>query len=222
MTAELTIRSVRDVGSYQIVTDSHGVEYATRNVLHVSLAKQYQKEQCAVRLSSNAGGRWRNLNGIQRQQSICAWCNKVVRQGFEPATHGMCADCEARELRGEQWSPENIAAPSVAETERALEPPVRQLRDERSNPGARYLVMSPRYGALEKNPALGTMSWCHDGKFATPMLKEKAEWFAEILRAREVERAFHAPDALVRPDPFKRDKQDIGIAFVDYTEWWKD
>jgi predicted RNA-binding Zn-ribbon protein involved in translation (DUF1610 family) len=30
---------------------------------------------------------------IDAQQRICAWCNKVIREGTEPATHGMCPKC---------------------------------------------------------------------------------------------------------------------------------
>jgi len=30
---------------------------------------------------------------INAQQRICAWCNKVMREGTKPATHGMCPKC---------------------------------------------------------------------------------------------------------------------------------
>ena len=30
---------------------------------------------------------------LKAQQRVCAWCNKVMREGTKPATHGMCPKC---------------------------------------------------------------------------------------------------------------------------------
>jgi len=27
---------------------------------------------------------------------VCAWCGKVLREGAEPTTHGICAGCKAK------------------------------------------------------------------------------------------------------------------------------
>jgi hypothetical protein len=32
------------------------------------------------------------------QKGICAWCNKVIRNGGEPATHGICPKCLVQEM----------------------------------------------------------------------------------------------------------------------------
>ena len=32
-------------------------------------------------------------------QRICAWCNKVMREGTKPATHGMCPKCLEEQRR---------------------------------------------------------------------------------------------------------------------------
>jgi hypothetical protein len=37
-------------------------------------------------------------------KSVCGWCKTVLREGTEPATHGICPKCEAnyiREVNGE-------------------------------------------------------------------------------------------------------------------------
>ena len=33
------------------------------------------------------------------QQRVCAWCNKVMREGTKPATHGMCPQCLEEQMR---------------------------------------------------------------------------------------------------------------------------
>ena len=32
---------------------------------------------------------------------VCAWCRKVMTEGTEPTTHGICAACEAKIRREE-------------------------------------------------------------------------------------------------------------------------
>jgi hypothetical protein len=27
---------------------------------------------------------------------VCAWCKKIVAEGIEPASHGICADCKVK------------------------------------------------------------------------------------------------------------------------------
>ena len=36
---------------------------------------------------------------INAPQRICAWCNKVMREGTKPATHGMCPKCLEEQMR---------------------------------------------------------------------------------------------------------------------------
>jgi hypothetical protein len=36
---------------------------------------------------------------IEVQQRVCAWCNKVMREGARPASHGMCPKCLEEQLR---------------------------------------------------------------------------------------------------------------------------
>ena len=36
---------------------------------------------------------------IDAQQRVCAWCNKVMREGTKPATHGMCPKCLEEQMR---------------------------------------------------------------------------------------------------------------------------
>lgn len=30
---------------------------------------------------------------------ICAWCKKIMEDGKEPATHGICPECAAKEVQ---------------------------------------------------------------------------------------------------------------------------
>jgi len=32
------------------------------------------------------------------QKRICAWCNKVIQNGGEPITHGICPKCLVQEM----------------------------------------------------------------------------------------------------------------------------
>ena len=32
------------------------------------------------------------------QKRVCAWCNKVIQNGGEPATHGICPKCLMQEM----------------------------------------------------------------------------------------------------------------------------
>ena len=38
--------------------------------------------------------------GVARNtpQRICAWCNKVMQEGTQPATHGMCCECLQKQI----------------------------------------------------------------------------------------------------------------------------
>ena len=54
-------------------------------------------------------------------RKICAWCNGTLREGVEPTSHGICADCAEKEMTSfleagsfmkeenppSQWSPAN-------------------------------------------------------------------------------------------------------------------
>ena len=33
------------------------------------------------------------------QQRVCAWCNRVMREGRKPASHGMCPKCLEEQMR---------------------------------------------------------------------------------------------------------------------------
>jgi hypothetical protein len=30
---------------------------------------------------------------MQNQQVVCAWCGKVIHEGNQPVSHGMCPEC---------------------------------------------------------------------------------------------------------------------------------
>src|SRR4051794_34572698 len=42
----------------------------------------------------------RRLGGAL-QARVCAWCNKIVRPGRKPATHGICKSCERKYFGGD-------------------------------------------------------------------------------------------------------------------------
>ena len=31
-------------------------------------------------------------------RKVCAWCNRMIREGGEPVSHGICPDCAEREI----------------------------------------------------------------------------------------------------------------------------
>lgn len=31
------------------------------------------------------------------QRRICAWCTRVIQEGGDPVTHGICTECEKKE-----------------------------------------------------------------------------------------------------------------------------
>ena len=66
-----------------------------------------------------------------------------------------------------------------------------------------YVVTDGRGRFLMLRTANGAM-WNSSWKYATPLTKEKAEWWAEIVRLRAVEGAAHAPAAAVQSDYHKR------------------
>lgn len=35
---------------------------------------------------------------LSTPKRICAWCNKVMQEGTNPATHGMCFDCLQKQI----------------------------------------------------------------------------------------------------------------------------
>ena len=63
---------------------------------------------------------------INAQQRICAWCNKVMREGTKPATHGMCPKC----LEEQMHSLEEQKSHSGSEA------PVREIFYNRANHGS--------------------------------------------------------------------------------------
>ncbi len=40
----------------------------------------------------------REVFKVKSQKRVCAWCQKVLAEGEEPVTHGICPDCAAREI----------------------------------------------------------------------------------------------------------------------------
>lgn len=38
-------------------------------------------------------------NQERKQKRVCAWCQNTMADGFEPATHGICPMCFAKELK---------------------------------------------------------------------------------------------------------------------------
>jgi pilus assembly protein Flp/PilA len=40
----------------------------------------------------------REVFRVKRQKRVCAWCQKVMAEGEEPVTHGICPDCAVREI----------------------------------------------------------------------------------------------------------------------------
>jgi hypothetical protein len=37
-----------------------------------------------------------NAGGTEvRHKKICAWCQRQLQDGIEPASHGICAECKA-------------------------------------------------------------------------------------------------------------------------------
>ena len=36
---------------------------------------------------------------VKTPKKVCAWCRRVMRDGEEPITHGICPECATREMR---------------------------------------------------------------------------------------------------------------------------
>jgi rRNA maturation endonuclease Nob1 len=36
--------------------------------------------------------------GKRAHKRVCAWCYKVIQEGRGPVTHGICPECEEREM----------------------------------------------------------------------------------------------------------------------------
>lgn len=39
-------------------------------------------------------------------KAICSWCSKIIREGDEPVSHGMCEDCAVKVFK-ELYSPKS-------------------------------------------------------------------------------------------------------------------
>lgn len=50
--------------------------------------------------------------GVSNQEDClrteCAWCGKLIREGREPTSHGMCKECERDYLM--EWDERRLAA----------------------------------------------------------------------------------------------------------------
>ena len=59
---------------------------------------------------NSAGDRWPSATLARVElvkvptRRVCAWCGRVLAPGAEPATHGICPGCFARQLPGETVS----------------------------------------------------------------------------------------------------------------------
>ncbi len=36
---------------------------------------------------------------VKTPKKVCAWCRRVMCEGEEPITHGICPECSAKEMR---------------------------------------------------------------------------------------------------------------------------
>jgi hypothetical protein len=61
--------------------------------------KEVRKSPIPQRLEGQTDGSFSFDDEINAQQRVCAWCNKVMREGTKPATHGMCSKCLEEQMR---------------------------------------------------------------------------------------------------------------------------
>lgn len=59
----------------------------------------------------------KNVRKKTNIKKICAWCNRMMKDGTEPVTHGICTPCGKRVLENfERWavrSPSVTGAPTI-------------------------------------------------------------------------------------------------------------
>jgi hypothetical protein len=39
------------------------------------------------------------IRGNSAPRQVCAWCHTIIREGEDPATHGICPACQEKEMR---------------------------------------------------------------------------------------------------------------------------
>ena len=61
--------------------------------------KKVHKGPIPQTLEGQTEGSFSFHDEMNAQQRVCAWCNKVMREGTEPATHGMCPKCLEEQMR---------------------------------------------------------------------------------------------------------------------------
>ena len=58
-------------------------------VRHVQCPHDIGRKEAVEKLITDVCG--------QKPKRICAWCGKIMAEGSEPATHGICPECEAKQ-----------------------------------------------------------------------------------------------------------------------------
>ena len=39
------------------------------------------------------------IRGAFALRKVCAWCQKIIQEGVYPVTHGICLECQEKEVR---------------------------------------------------------------------------------------------------------------------------
>lgn len=49
--------------------------------------------------TGEAAGFEGRIRGNMSPRKVCAWCHSIIKEGGDPATHGICPACQEREMR---------------------------------------------------------------------------------------------------------------------------
>ena len=83
----------------QRVAKIHGAGAA--ELAAIDRLSRFEGEPCDVErllpLAKLAGVDLEWLLKQPKPKRICAWCGKIMAEGTEPATHGICPECEAKQ-----------------------------------------------------------------------------------------------------------------------------
>ena len=84
------------------ITGANGVTYRTFNQWLAALADEYKAKSVLVDVHFTHGWLHRDLTGLTAvketeptvQKVVCSWCQRLMRDGVEPISHGICPACE--------------------------------------------------------------------------------------------------------------------------------
>ncbi|MEI9479163.1 MAG: hypothetical protein WCO26_21675 [Deltaproteobacteria bacterium] len=56
-------------------------------------------------------------------KKICAWCNRMMQNGTEPATHGICRPCGKKVMENhDRWTVRSSSVAGTPKTPREIPP----------------------------------------------------------------------------------------------------